>query len=201
LEKPEKPPEIFPGLKKPYILYVGEKRPHKNLEGLIKAFSLFKKKDKWNTCLVLTGERYQNYKDYLFLIEKLGLKKDVSLIENVSDKELTSLYFHADLFALLSFSEGFGLPVLEAMKFGVPVIISDIDALKEVAGNAALVVNPENFEETAKTIFRLFSSPKRRDELIEKGYLRLKNFSWRKTARETLEVYEEVYQKTKNSSF
>lgn len=201
LEKPKVPAKILQNLKKPYILYVGEKRPHKNLEGLIRAFSLFKKNDKWDTCLVLVGKKYQDYSSYLFLIKELGLEKNIILMEKVSDKELISLYSHADIFILISFSEGFGLPVLEAMKFDVPIIISNIGALTEIAKDAALVVNPANFEEIAKAIFELFNSKELKNELVEKGFLRSRDFSWKKTAQETLNLYEEVYQQTKNNSF
>ncbi len=198
LEKPKIPPKFLPKLRKPYILCVAEKRPHKNLEGLIRAFYFFKKIDKWKTSLVLVGESYRRYKDFLSLIEKLGLKESVLLMEKISNEDLASLYWYADLFLLLSFSEGFGLPVLEAMRFGLPVVISNISALTEIAGDSAAAVDPRAPKEIAETIFKIFSSEDYRNTLIEKGMERVKNFSWEETAKETLKTYEEVYERAKD---
>lgn len=181
-------------IKKPYILFVGEKRPHKNLEGLIKAFAIFKQKyDKWNTNLVITGKQYSNYKSYLMEIKELNVFNSVIFTGFISDEDLKTIYSEAEIFLLVSFYEGFGIPILEAMECGTPVITSDVSSMPEVAGGAALLVNPHNPEEIAEKINSIMNSKGLKKQLIEKGYRRVKEFSWEKTAEQTLKIYKEVY--------
>ncbi|GAH90204.1 unnamed protein product, partial [marine sediment metagenome] len=106
-------------IKKPYFLYIGVKRPHKNLEGLIESFVEFKQKyDKWNTKLVIAGEKYSNYKDYLIKAKQLNINNEIFFLGFVPNENLKALYSEAEIFLLVSFYEGFGMPILEAMECG-----------------------------------------------------------------------------------
>jgi len=111
----------------------------------------------------------------------------------VSQEKLPCLYRNADLFVFPSLYEGFGLPVLEAMACGTPVITSNTSSLPEVAGDAAVLVDPYSVEDIADAMERVLTDPDLRTELSRKGKERAKQFTWEKCARETLKVYEEVY--------
>ena len=181
-------------IRRPYFLYIGEKRPHKNLEGLIEAFAIFKSRyDKWGSHLVIVGKEYSQYKGPLVQAKEHGLLESIIFTGFVPDEHLEAIYSEAEVFLLVSFYEGFGIPILEAMECGTPVITSNISSMPEVAGDAAILVNPHDPEEIAKAMFAIMDSSSLRDELIQKGYERVQMFSWDKTARQTLEVYEEVY--------
>lgn len=181
-------------IEKPYFLYIGVKRPHKNLEGLIESFVEFKQKyDKWNTKLVIAGEKYSNYKDYLIRAKQLNMNNEIFFLGFIPNENLKALYSEAEIFLLVSFYEGFGLPILEAMECGTPVITSNISSMPEVAGDAALLINPYNPQEIAEKMNDIASDKDLRRKLIEKGFKRVKEFSWEKTARRTLGVYEEIH--------
>ena len=181
-------------IKKPYFLYVGEKRPHKNLEGLIKAFAIFKKKyESRNISLVLTGKKYSTYHEYITTAEKFGIKDSLLFTGFISDEELKTIYSEAEALLLVSFYEGFGIPILEAMECGIPVITSNISSMPEVAGDAALLVNPNNIQEIAEKMNNITNSEILRKKLIKSGFKRVEQFSWERTARETLKVYNEIY--------
>lgn len=172
-------------IKYPYILYVGNAHPHKNIEGLIKAF--FEIRKNYNGLkLVLAGKK--NY--FWEKIQKEYNQKDIIYTGFVSDEELVTLYKNAQVYVEPSFEEGFGLPILEAMSLGCPVVSSDIGSLKEVGGDAAIYFNPLSIEDMAEKINSVLDSEKLRKELIEKGKKRVKEFSWKKMAEQTLEVYE-----------
>jgi len=179
------------GIKGDYILFVGTLQPRKNIVRLIEAFS----KLKTDLELVIVGKKGWQYEEILNAPEKFGVSEKVKFLENVTDKELPSLYKNALLFILPSLYEGFGLPVLEAMQFGCPVITSNISSLPEAAGEAALYVNPESVEDIAEKLEKLINEPKLREELVKKGYEQVKKFSWEKTAKETLKVLEEIGKK------
>lgn len=181
-------------IKKPYFLYIGVKRPHKNLEGLIESFVEFKQKyDKWDTKLVIAGKKYSNYKDYLIKAKQLNIDNEIFFLGFVPDENLKALYSEAEIFLLVSFYEGFGMPILEAMECGTSVITSNISSMSEVAGDAALLIDPYNPQEIAEKMNNIVSNKDLRRKLIEKGFKRVKEFSWKKTARRTLGVYEEIY--------
>lgn len=172
-------------IKQPYIFYVGNAHPHKNIEGLIKAFLLLKETYK-DLFLVLTG------KDHYFwqIIKSKYRDKDIKYTGSVSDEELIALYKNATVYAVASFEEGFGIPVLEAFACRCPVAASNIEVLKEIASDAAVYFNPGDITDMAKVIKTLLDNYELREVLIEKGRKRCKEFSWEKLARETLEVYE-----------
>lgn len=126
------------------------------------------------------------------MVEKLGISKYISFTGGLTDTEIVSLMNAADIFVFPSLYEGFGLPPLEAMACGTPVVASNAGALPEVVGDAALLVNPENVEDIASAIERVLTNAKLREELIKRGFERVKRFSWEKTAIDTLRVYESV---------
>jgi glycosyltransferase involved in cell wall biosynthesis len=185
------------GLNKKIILYVGNTRPYKNLPRLIKAFELLKKHGDQCCQLVIGGGESRNLPILKRLTKSLGLEDSVVFTGNLSDREVIALMNAADVFVFPSLFEGFGLPPLEAMACGTPVVTSNAGSLPEVVGDAALLVDPCNEHEIANAIQRLLLDEKLRNELIGRGFERVKLFSWERTARETLQVYEAVI--TKNN--
>lgn len=178
---------------KPFFLFLGEKRPHKNIEGTLRAFKTFKEKyDSWDTQLVVTGRYYSDYRDYMQITGMDTISKKIVFTDFVPDNYLKALYSQAVALIFVSFYEGFGLPILEAMQIGTPVITSNISSMPEVAGDAALLVDPYNPEEIARAMFQIMTSENLRDNLVQKGYARSQAFSWEKTAIQTIEVYKEV---------
>lgn len=180
-------------VQKPYFLYVGEKRPHKNLERLIKAFAIFKEKhDSRNISLVLTGKKYSTYHEYITTAESLGVKDSLIFTGFIPEKYLKTIYSEAEALLLISFYEDFGIPILEAMECGIPVITSNISSMPEVAGEAALLVDPNNIQEIVEKMNNIVNSKILRKQLIERGFKRVKQFSWERTAKQTLKVYDEI---------
>ncbi len=177
------------GIKGEYILFVGTLQPRKNIEKLIEAFS-FLKQDKLQ--LVIVGKRGWLYEDILKAPEKYGVAEKVKFLDFVEDEDLPSLYKNAICFCLPSLYEGFGLPVLEAMKNGCPVVISNVSSLPEVGGDAVLYVNPQDTDDIAKNLRLIINDEGLRKDMIKKGYQQVKKFSWEKTAKQTLEVLEKL---------
>ncbi len=183
-------------LNRPFILFVGTIQPRKNLQRLIQAFGKIKKSNEYPKLqLTIVGKKGWLFEDILEEPQKLGISDSVRFLEFVSDKELEVLYKNAEFFVLPSLYEGFGLPVLEAMSFGCPVITSNVSSLPEAAGDAALYVNPENIDDIAEKMGKLLKDNALKNELREKGYKQVKKFSWEKTARETLSVLQTIAQK------
>ncbi len=185
------------GISGKYILFVGTLQPRKNIVKLIEAFSLVKKNKEAervidNVNMVIVGKKGWKYEEILEAPSVYGVKECVSFLEFVDDDELTTLYKNALCFILPSLYEGFGLPILEAMRNDCPVITSNISSLPEAGGDAALYVDPNSSEDIAKTLTRVISDEKLRKSMIEKGKTQVKKFSWNKTASETLEGLEEV---------
>ncbi|AEF97057.1 glycosyltransferase family 4 protein [Methanotorris igneus] len=176
----------------PVILYVGALSANKNIPTLLKAFYKLKKQGIKHK-LVITGEKRWKYKSIFETIEKLNLQKDVIFTGYVPDEDLPALYNAADLFVYPSLYEGFGLPPLEAMACGTPVITSNTSSLPEVVGDAGIMVNPYDVDELANKMYNVLTNDGLREELSKKGLERAKLFSWKKCAEEHLKVYEEVY--------
>lgn len=172
-----------------YVLFVGTLQPRKNITRLIEAFAKLKEKD---VSLVIVGKKGWQYEEILSAPRKFGVGDRVRFLDFVSGADLPSLYKNALCFALPSLYEGFGLPVLEAMKYGCPVVTSNVSSLPEAGGDAALYFNPEDIDDIAKTLESVIQNPELRKELIKKGYEQIKKFSWEKTAKETLRVLEEL---------
>lgn len=173
-----------------YILFVGTLQPRKNIVRLIKAFSKLKDRNAVN--LVIVGKKGWMYEDILRSPRQFNVEDRVKFLEFVSDEDLSFFYKNALFFVLPSLYEGFGLPVLEAMNYGCPVITSNISSLPEAGGDAALYVDPKNVDDIAEKIELLLNDEKLRKQMIDKGYKQVKKFSWEKTAKETLKVLEEV---------
>ncbi|NKQ39724.1 MAG: glycosyltransferase family 4 protein, partial [Methanosarcinales archaeon] len=175
-----------------FILYVGTLEVRKNISILLK--SLYKlKKQGIKHKLVITGKKGWKYKSIFKIIEQLNLQKDVIFIGYVSDEDLPALYNAADLFVYPSIYEGFGLPPLEAMQCGTPVITSNTSSLPEVVGNAGIMIDPYDVVELANNMHEVLVNVSLREELSKKGLERAKLFSWKKCAEEHLKIYEEVY--------
>jgi glycosyltransferase involved in cell wall biosynthesis len=186
----QKPSELTNLKNKIYILYVGRVQPHKNIYGLIKAFDLLKKSNP-NLKLVITGKHGQEYKR---LINALAptTKANIVFTGFVDEQTLRWLYENAEAYVFPSLSEGFGLPGLEAMAHGCPVVSSNATCLPEVYGNGALYFDPTNVDDMANKIRRVLSDKKLRAELTKKGYAQVKKYSWEKMAKQTLNVYKSV---------
>ena len=179
-------------LPKRFIFAVGRLEPRKNFVNLIKAYAILKRKTDLKEKLVIIGNKGYRYKDIFKTVENLNLKKEVIFLGYVPQKDLPYIYNLASLFVYPSFYEGFGLPPLEAMACGIPVITSTTSSLPEVVGEAAILVNPYNVEEIAEAIYKVLSNKELAEKMRRKGLERAKQFSWEKCGRETLRVYEEV---------
>ncbi|KKQ78830.1 MAG: Glycosyl transferase group 1 [Parcubacteria group bacterium GW2011_GWC2_38_7] len=181
---------------KNYILYVGELQPRKNITTLIKAFNSVKDSiTKYH--LVIVGRKGWYYEDIFKHVENYKLHDRIIFTGYVPEKDLPVLMNQAKVFVYPSLYEGFGLPVIEAMACGAPVITSNVSSLPEVAGDAAILVDPYNVDDIANAIYNVINDKELRESLIYKGLKRAKEFSWEKAAKETLEVFEEVYNETK----
>ncbi|MBN2013007.1 glycosyltransferase family 4 protein [candidate division KSB1 bacterium] len=176
-----------------YFFFMGERRPHKNLVRLIEGFALFKNKNKTNHKLIIGGKPYSDYNEPEKKVVELGLDNDVFFIGYVSESDVKYFYANATCFVLPSIYEGFGIPVLEAMACGTPVITSNISSMPEIAGNCAITINPYNAEEIGNAMSKMISDIKLRNRLIASGKKRVKDFSWEKTAKDTLQVYKDIY--------
>ncbi|GAC1378736.1 MAG: glycosyltransferase family 1 protein [Ktedonobacteraceae bacterium] len=181
-------------LKYPLVLGVGTLEPRKNHIGLIRAFYQAQKKKGGPAMLVLAGGKGWLYEETRQLVEELKLEKKVRFLGRVSDHELVTLYSLADVFAFPSFVEGFGVPPLEAMACGAPVITSNTSSLPEVVGDAALLVDPHKTGELSAAILRVLGDKQLQEELRQKGYERVKQYSWSGSARKMLSVYQRVYE-------
>jgi glycosyltransferase involved in cell wall biosynthesis len=191
-------PNLQPVSPFPYILYVGSERSRKNLERLLEAFALLKKSSDFTELkLIKVGSpgRSDTFRQTtLRKIKELGLEGEVVFINYVSDDLLSAYYSSARALVYPSLYEGFGLPVLEAMACGCPVITSNVSSLPEIAGQAAFLVNPYDIRDICGAIARLLTDPRLRSELVTKGKERSEIFSWAKTAEETLNIYHRIEQ-------
>ena len=186
------------GISKPYLLYVGNAYPHKNLEGLILAFAKIKNKEQQTTNnknlglqLVLVGELDYFYKRLKKFIHNSSflIHDSIILTDFVSDKELAVLYQNAVCYVFPSLCEGFGLPPLEAMAHNLPVISSSATCLPEILGRAATYFNPENPEEIAGKVKQVLEDKKLQKKMISLGKKRIKKYSWQRMGKETLRIY------------
>lgn len=175
-----------------FIFYLGQWKPHKNILRLMRAFHRLKIKTGIPHKLLIGGRKDPNYGEIPALARNLGLEKDIIFTGYIPEEDLPVLYSAAKLFIFPSLYEGFGLPVLEAMACGIPVVSSNTSSLPEIAGDAAIFVNPYSTEEIAQAMQEVLRDEKLRQKLIQKGLARARLFVWEKTSRETLHVYEEV---------
>jgi glycosyltransferase involved in cell wall biosynthesis len=176
-------------LSRPFIVCVGELRPHKNQVGLIRAYAQCQSRATHD--LVLIGQKYQDYAEPTALIRALNLSNQVHVLTDVTFEELIAFYSAADLFVLVSFYEGFGLPVLEAMACGAPVIASKTTAIGEVTGSGGLQVDPDQPTAIASAIDQVLLDSSYRQRLIAQGQQWHRQFTWQQTAYQTLGVYQQ----------
>jgi len=181
------------GLKHPLVLGVGTLEPRKNHIGLVKAFAQAQKKKGGPAMLALAGGKGWLYEETRQVVSELRLENKVRFLGRVSDHELITLYSLADVFAFPSFSEGFGIPPLEAMACGAPVITSNTSSLPEVAGDAALLVDPHDVKALGHAITRLLEDEQLREELRQKGYQRARQYTWSASASKMLSVYHKLH--------
>jgi glycosyltransferase involved in cell wall biosynthesis len=181
-----------------YILHVGAIQPRKNLERLLKAYAQLRQRTPDAPKLVLAGKRAWLYDETLRAIKELGLHDSVVQTGYVPETDLPALYSGALFFVYPSYFEGFGLPPLEAMKCGTPVIVGNLTSLPEVVSDAGLLIDPFDSEALASAMERLLNDSDLRAKLRVKGLERAKHFDWQETARQTLAVYERAinYRKT-----
>lgn len=182
-------------INRPFILFVGTLEPRKNVTGLIKAFEILKKDKKIIHQLVISGMRGWLFKEVFYTIKEIGLEKEIIFTDYLNREEVRFLLSCADVFVYPSFYEGVGFPVLEAFASKTPVVTSNNSSLKEIALDCALLVDPKDSVDIAEAVFRLISDEELRKELKEKGLNKARQFSWRKTAQETLEVFNKVISK------
>lgn len=177
-------------LLRPYILFVGAIHPRKNVPALLRAFSLLKQSKRIPHQLVIAGARRWMPTDAgdKDLLNKLG--DSVTFTGPVDDEELVSLYQNTDAFVYPSLYEGFGLPVLEAMSLGAPVVTSNVSSLPEVAGNAALTVDPRDIGQISDAMLRIIEQADLAERLRMQGYRRSAEFSWESHARIVLDTLE-----------
>ena len=175
-----------------YLLYVGCIEARKNLNRLLEAFSRVKQDGNTSLELVMAGNTGEGAQEVFRTISRLGLEKDVRILGYVQQEDLPFLYSGAEIFLFPSLYEGFGLPVLEAMACGTPVITSNLTSLPEVAGEAALLVDPYRVESSASAVKSLLEDPSLRQAHVRKGIVRAGEFTWEKAAAQTLEIYRQV---------
>jgi glycosyltransferase involved in cell wall biosynthesis len=180
------------GIKQPYLLYVGLHSPHKNLARLIETMAILRR-CKSEVQLVLAGKEDARYTPWLReQVNKLGLGQNVVFTGYVDDSMLTTLFLSAALFVFPSLYEGFGLPPLEAMACGVPVVSSQATSLPEVLGEAAVFFDPTSIDNMADKITEVLDDPEQRSAMVQKGHEQTKRFRWERMAEETLRVYREA---------
>ncbi|MCP2727786.1 glycosyltransferase family 4 protein [Limnofasciculus baicalensis] len=176
----------------PYILFVSTIEPRKNITTLISAFNYLKQTHKIDHQLILIGQKGWHYQPIFTAIENSPYKHHIHHLDYLSDEVVALFYAKADVFVYPSHYEGFGLPVLEAMTLGAPVITSNTSSLPEVTGDAALLINPDDQMHLAEAILKVISDSQLRQQLIEKGKERAKLFSWERTAKETIKAYKSL---------
>lgn len=170
------------GIKGEYFIYAGAIQPRKNIANVLKAFELFKKKNPYITKFVIAGRMAWQFEDVVRTHERMQFKNDVIFTGHLSTEDLSKLMSQSLAMVYVSRFEGFGIPIIEAMNSGTAVITSNVSSMPEVAGDAALLVNPDSVSEIAEAMEKIFKNPELRQNLIEKGNYQKKNFSWDKTA-------------------
>jgi glycosyltransferase involved in cell wall biosynthesis len=181
----------------PFLLYAGRISPHKNVVRMIEAFSALKTELEKDAAypdlkLIIIGDDLSGNPDLRRTVVRSGVQHDVRFLGFVPIEVLRIFYDEAKIFVFPSLYEGFGLPPLEAMAHGTPVVTSNVSSLPEVVGNAAVLVNPENIFEMMRALHRVLVDKPLRDRMKERGYQQAAKFSWEKSVRRILDVYGQV---------
>jgi glycosyltransferase involved in cell wall biosynthesis len=182
-----------------FILFIGFARLRRNVPLLLKAFLKLKKQHSIKHKLVIVGRYDAACTNYPKLIKELGIEKDVIHFGHIPDKDLPLLYNAAEIFVYPSSYEGFGLPLVEAMTCGTPIVASNASPMPEIVGEAGLMVNPFNVSQMAQTIYDVLTDEHLQLKLRQKSLERSHFFSWEKTAKNTLETYKEAQRDRTNS--
>lgn len=177
---------------RPYFLFVGTLEPRKNLRRLLEAYASLDPIVRKQTLLVIAGGKGWGNEDMVSLVHSLDLTDSVRLMGYVNEEQLATLYAHARFLAMPSLYEGFGLPLVEAMSFGVPVLTSSCSSLPEVAGDAGMLVDPYNTNSIATGLLQMLKDDEFRNELAARSRLNASRFSWEKAAKETMAIFHEA---------
>jgi glycosyltransferase involved in cell wall biosynthesis len=177
------------GLSEEYILYVGKIMTRKNIVRTIEAYAKYIQATDAATQLVLAGKRLYDTSDVDKAIARLGLKGRVVELGYVQDELLSTLYAGASAFVYVTLWEGFGLPLLEAMACGTPVIASNVTSIPEIAGDAALLVDPYQVDQIAEAMIKIHTDGELRGTLVKAGFERCRKFTWANTASLTIDAY------------
>lgn len=185
-------PFNIPMIKKPYILSVSTVEPRKNYERLIGAYEQLVGKG-IKEDLVIVGKQGWKCEEVVKRIEESNVRDRIHWTHFVGERELATWYAFANVFVYPSLYEGFGLPLLEAMQRGLPVVTSNVSSMPDVVGDAGLLVDPYDVDSIANALYTMLSDDKLHDEYGRKSLARFAHFSWEKTARETLDIYETLF--------
>jgi len=180
------------GLERPFLLYVGLQKPHKNVAGLVRMFAQVQARTGRRYQLALVGRADPRYTHLRAEMSRQGVEREVVLTGYVPEEDLPTLYSAAAAFAFPSFYEGFGLPPLEAMACGTPVVASNVASLPEVLGDAAWLLDPRAEEAFAEALVRVLEDREVREELRTRGLAQAAQFTWRASAQRTVAIYREL---------
>ncbi len=183
---------------RPYFIFVGALNPRKNIAGLFKAFDQYISETAMETCLVVVGERMFRSRNIEKAFASMEHKNQVIFTGRMEPEKLKNVMGSALALTFVPFFEGFGIPIVEAFRAGIPVITSNITAMPEVAGEAALLVSPFQTKEIAEAMKMITFVPDLRKKLVEKGFQRNRMFSWDKTAERFWEAIEKTMQQAKS---
>jgi glycosyltransferase involved in cell wall biosynthesis len=183
------------GVDGPFVLFVSTIEPRKNVPTLLRAIWHLRESYKADVRLVVAGGKGWLFEDAFAVVEELELDDTVHFVGRVSSEDLLYLYNAAEMLAHPAFYEGFGLPPLEAMVCGLPVIVSNVASLPEVVGDAGLLIDPHDVDELTVALWRVLSDSGLREEMQEKGLRQASRFSWERAARETLDIYRLAFEK------
>lgn len=186
------------GIQQDYFIFAGALHPRKNVANLFRAFDLFRQQTGSSAQLVIVGRKAWNFKDMLHTYNNMQHKEAVLFTGHLSAEELAALYNGALALTYVSLFEGFGIPIIEAMQCNTPVITSNCTSMPEVAGDAALLVDPNQPQRIADAMCRISKEPELRNELINKGKERRSHFSWDKTAKNLWQSVLNVLQKAED---
>ncbi len=177
----------------PFLFFLSTIEPRKNIIALIDALRVLRSRG-FPHRLLIAGRKGWLYQDTLDHVKKTGMESEIDFLDYVDDAELPALFAACDAFVFPSLYEGFGLPPLEAMACGAPVVSSNVSSLPEILGDAAIFVDPREVGEIAAATERVITHHTLRDELRAKGIAQAAKFSWERAARETLAVYQHAFQ-------
>lgn len=180
-------------IKSPYILFVGTLEPRKNLRRLLEAYSSMSQEIRKNYSLVIAGGKGWGTEKLHTIIKELSIESSVITLGYVTNEDLVNLYKSSSLFVMPSLYEGFGLPILEAMSFGTPVLTSNVSSIPEVTGDAAILINPHDILSIQSGLEKILTDSNLQREMSTKGRIQAQQFSWDVCAKQTLNVFERAF--------